>query len=769
MVSKRLAFRVRIPDELKGWVNNRLVNAHIRSVQPMALGILLNLVISLLAVWGHVSTNLLIWIAAATIIGLVQRIRLAGGLTQRRRRNPARLVWAFELNSLWLGAHAGVLVAVALPLVSGAAQLILVLSAATQLGALAYTNRTLPRAAIVHIGLIGAGLAIGLFQLGGLLPLAGIVLICAANLLEANMIQVAHKAYVDRILREREVYTTSLTVKMLLNDYEAQGSDWIFELDHEGRMVSVSDRFAASTGRKAEEMNGRAFVDLFAESSSRKELLAALESGQSRRALTLKLAGTPKGESRWWSISLRPLPPGLVSVAHFRGVISDISSEKQAEARVYRMANYDSLTELPNRLMFNASLGKLFSGEIPYSRIALLIIDCDHFKQVNDMYGHPVGDKFLRLVAARLEQTINESGLGSEGHILARLGGDEFAILLSGEDVVDQSVRLADCLVAAFAEPFIAGGHEVNSGISIGMALAPDHAISAEALMSQADIALYVAKEEGRGRWEMFQSGMDEELHRRHALARDLRTAVANGELRLFLQPLVNVETRQQTGFEALMRWQHPERGMVMPNDFIPIAEETGLIVPMGEWMIREALSEAASWNEPHSIAINLSPIQLRSPNLIPTVINALAVSGIDPGRVELEITESVLMNNSEENIVLLNQLHDLGVKVALDDFGTGYASLNYLLTFPFDKIKIDRSFVNDLESREESRAIVAAVISLANRLGMCTLAEGVEHESQLAKLREQGCEMVQGWLFGKAEPAGHYADLSKPDTRRAA
>jgi EAL domain-containing protein (putative c-di-GMP-specific phosphodiesterase class I) len=250
---------------------------------------------------------------------------------------------------------------------------------------------------------------------------------------------------------------------------------------------------------------------------------------------------------------------------------------------------------------------------------------------------------------------------------------------------------------------------------------------------------------------------MDEELHARHTLARDLRQAVAQGELKLFLQPLVDVASEAKTGYEALLRWEHPTRGMIPPDKFIPIAEETGLIVPIGEWVIREAFAEAARWPGNESIAINLSPVQFSSPNLLPVVVNALADSGVEPRRVEFEITEGVLLNNSEANIDVLCRLQALGLKIALDDFGTGYASLNYLLTFPFDKIKIDRSFVSGLATREESRAIVASVIALANRLGMCTLAEGVEEREQLDALREQGCVMVQGWLFGKAQPSEVY------------
>jgi predicted signal transduction protein with EAL and GGDEF domain len=318
-------------------------------------------------------------------------------------------------------------------------------------------------------------------------------------------------------------------------------------------------------------------------------------------------------------------------------------------------------------------------------------------------------------------------------------------------------IRLADLLIGSLDAAIVIDAHEINAGISLGIALAPHHAALKQQLMSNADIALYAAKNGGRGMWEMFAPGMDEALHARHTLARDLRHAVARGELRLFVQPLVDVATEAMTGYEALLRWEHPERGLVAPDQFIPIAEETGLIVPIGEWVIRTAIAEAARWPSGEAIAINLSPVQLSSPNLLPVIVHALAEHQVDPGRVEFEITEGVLLHNSAANIEVLNRLHALGVKIALDDFGTGYASLNYLLTFPFDKIKIDRRFISELSTREESRAIVSAVISLANELGMCTLAEGVEEADQLDELRAQGCRMVQGWLFGKALPTADY------------
>jgi diguanylate cyclase (GGDEF)-like protein len=478
------------------------------------------------------------------------------------------------------------------------------------------------------------------------------------------------------------------------------------------------------------------------------------------RGLALPLNKNMCQDDRWWSVSARAVPPSQGSIVRFRGVIADISQAKLADARVRHMAHYDGLTDLPNRTFFVSAINRQFQTMHPAKRLALLLVDVDHFKSVNDIYGHPIGDAFVKQVGQRIVQCTQTSGLGGEGHIVARLGGDEFAILMGGEDVVDHSVRLAELLVQTLAQPFTIGDHTINSSASLGIALAPDHANNAQMLQSNADIALYAAKNGGRNRWELFETGMDIAVQQRHAIERDLRIALTKNQLRLYFQPLINVETGLPTGFEALVRWEHPENGMIMPNDFIPIAESSGLIVPLGEWVIRTAMAEAVRWKDPHTIAVNLSPIQLSSANLLPTIINALAETGLDPARLEVEITESVLLNDCEANIAVLNRLHDLGVKIALDDFGTGYASLNYLRTFPFDKIKIDRSFVTELAERADCRAIVSAVISLANNLGMCTLAEGVESEEQLAALRSEGCAMVQGWLFGKAMPADHYSSL---------
>ncbi len=764
MVSNKFGSTLHVPPELQEWVTHRQVSAQLRLSGPIIAGHLLNLFMLLIVCAGSAPWAMLGFMAFWVIGHCVERYWLANGVGRAKlRQQPARMKIILEASAVSLALAFAVTLAWLMIIAPPSKLVFLATIGSTLVAAAAFTMRMLARAAMAYIAIISAGIIVGLASTGQWESVATCVLIISASGLLFRMVKIAEVSFIQRILREREAKVASETVQMLLSDFQDQGSDWLFELDRDGNMLAVSDRFAEAAGQSAEDLNGRRFDGLFERSKDRSLLVSHLAARNAFRNVAVALAGPKQADQGWWSISGRPAQGGATAQVHFRGVISDISHAKQAEARVRHMAHYDSLTELPNRMMFTSAINRMIADRRKSNRIALLMIDLDHFKSVNDMYGHPTGDAYLRATAARLLACIESSKLAGQGSIVARLGGDEFALMFVGEDAVDHATRLAQQLIDSLAQPFDVNGHVIDGGASIGIALTPDHASDATNLLSYADMALYAAKEDGRGRWEMFTPGMDAIVHQRHGIARDLRTAVANGELRLFLQPLIDVESAETRGYEALMRWEHPERGLVMPNDFIPVAEETGLIVPMGEWMIRTALTEAAKWSKPHSIAINLSPIQLRSPNLLPTIMQSLGETGIDPARIELEITESVLMNDCEANIEILNRLHALGLKIALDDFGTGYASLNYLLTFPFDKIKIDRSFVTDLDNREEAQAIVGAVIGLANQLGMCTLAEGVEHEAQLQRLRLQGCEMVQGWLFGKAMPADHYAEPELP------
>ena len=756
MVSKQAALRVVIPEELRDWVDNRLISAHIRMVRSIVLGTLLNAGVVVMALIGQIPAVYIALFASSIFAACLHRLWLAEGIERgRRRRRTVKIMAAFNWNSLWLGLTFGILCALWLPQMSAGVQLLVAVCVVSQIASAAYTVRTLPQAAKIYVAAQALGLAIGLAQLGSLTALATIAVLAMASGLLVRMAFTAHDMFVTRILSDRDLHSAARTVKLLLNEYEESGFDWLFELDDQLRLTNVSRRFAQAAGEPAEQLAGRQLATLFAPGASCDELDASLSGARPLRSLVVALDGLGEAEPRWWSISGRPSHSD--DGVHYRGVISDVTELRQAEQRAQQMAHFDALTGLPNRTQFNQALSGLFNTHQDGDHIALLLLDIDHFKSINDMHGHPVGDAFLRLFAARLTSVVSSSGLGGCQPVVARLGSDEFAIAVSGGDACDHAVRLAELLILTLSEPLVTDGTELPCAISLGIALAPFHTDQQAQLQSYADIALGAAKTGGRGNWEMFEPGMDARLHERHTLARDLRHAVSRGELRMFLQPLVDVASEKKTGYEALLRWQHPVRGLVAPDTFIPIAEETGLIVPIGEWVIRTAFAEAATWPGQEVIAINLSPVQFASPNLLPVIVNALGDSGIDPGRVEFEITEGVLLGDTEANIDILCRMQALGLKIALDDFGTGYASLNYLLSFPFDKIKIDRSFISSLSTREESRAIVASMIGLANALGMCTLAEGVEEPEQLDQLKAQGCRMVQGWLFGKALPSEEY------------
>ncbi len=425
----------------------------------------------------------------------------------------------------------------------------------------------------------------------------------------------------------------------------------------------------------------------------------------------------------------------------------DVTERHKAQARVAHMARHDSLTDLPNRTLFREKMGEgLNQVAIAGGAMAVLCFDLDNFKTVNDRLGHAAGDRLLRWVAARLKENVGEHDT------VARLGGDEFAILQRGPQP-QSAERLARRLVEIIGRPPPLESQSIHIGVSIGIAVAPDHGLDADELMKCADLALYQAKAKGRGAYQLFEPEMEEQARSRHALEHDLRGALEAGEFHLVFQPQVRLDATELTGFEALLRWKHPARGLVSPAEFIPIAEENGLIVPIGEWVLRTACATAASWPD-LTIAVNLSPVQFRSRGLVAMVTSALAEAGLPPQRLELEVTETALLDDSEATIEILHQLRALGVRVSLDDFGVGYSSLSYLRKFPFDRIKIDRSFVGTLGESPESIAIVRTIASLGAVLGVETTAEGVETIEQLDFVRECGCTAVQGYYFGRPCPA---------------
>jgi diguanylate cyclase (GGDEF)-like protein/PAS domain S-box-containing protein len=443
------------------------------------------------------------------------------------------------------------------------------------------------------------------------------------------------------------------------------------------------------------------------------------------------------------------------------GISEDIADRKRAEAQIARLAHYDPLTELPNRVLFQKHLVEALarrsrSGD----QLAVHFIDLDRFKTVNDTLGHPIGDDLLRIAAERLR------GCVREGDTVARLGGDEFAVVQTGLSDMSGATRLAERVVEAMAAPFDLQGHQVVIGASVGVSAAPSDGDDADELLKKADMALYRAKADGRGAFHFFERAMDEQLQARRALELDLRRALHEGEFQLYYQPLYHLGDDRVTGCEALLRWNHPERGMVSPADFIPLAEEIGLIVQLGEWVLREACAEAARWPDHVRLAVNLSPAQFRDRGLVRTVVSALAASGLPAERLELEITESVLLQDNAANMAMLHDLKALGVRISMDDFGTGYSSLSYLRSFPFDKIKIDQTFVRDILEDSDALAIIKAVLDLGSSLGIVTTAEGVETVEQLNALRDQGCAEIQGYFISRPAPASEIARMLNVEAR---
>jgi diguanylate cyclase (GGDEF)-like protein len=416
------------------------------------------------------------------------------------------------------------------------------------------------------------------------------------------------------------------------------------------------------------------------------------------------------------------------------------------------MARHDTLTGLPNRVLFHERLEQAIEqSDHAAGRghgCAVLCLDLDHFKLINDTLGHTVGDGLLRAVAGRLRACVREVDT------VARLNGDEFAVIQHSVEGPLEAERLAGRILAVFGDAFSIDGHDIVVGISIGVTVAPNDGAASDKLLKNADIALYLAKSESRGAVRFFEPEMDARIQRRRLMEMDLRGAVERNEFALYYQPLIDLAADGVAGFEALIRWRHPVRGLVPPSDFIPLAEETGMIVAIGDWALRTACLEAATWPDDISVAVNLSSVQFKRGDLVRSVSTALALSGLPPERLELEITESVLLLDSAATLRVLHALHAMGIVVALDDFGTGYSSLSYLRSFPFGKIKIDQSFVRDMLSNRESVSIIRAVTGLGESLGMKTTAEGVETQAQLDRLRQEGCTEVQGYLFSRPKPA---------------
>ena len=541
--------------------------------------------------------------------------------------------------------------------------------------------------------------------------------------------------------------------KMLLDTALENMSQGLCMFDAGGRILLFNKNYTTMTAQADEDLRGRSLLDILEE---------------------LKAAGRWEGEPGEFFAKLvadSQAGRGATRVVHQRGrairivdqpmkgggwvaTFEDITEWEQAQAQISHMARHDALTNLPNRTLFREELEQALSMVKPADQLAVLCLDLDHFKKINDTLGHPIGDALLSQVAARLRQCVGPNDT------VARLGGDEFAVVQFCRGCDPSAVSaLASHIVEALAAPYEINGHQLMIGVSIGISLAPEDGDNPDALLKNADLALYRAKADGRGTYRFFEAGMDARAQARRLLELDLRLALQRNEFEVHYQPIRDIGSEEIVVCEALVRWKHPLRGLIGPNQFIPLAEENGLIIKLGEWVLRTACRDASRWSTA-CVAVNLSPAQFKNPDLVATVKSALRDSGLPASRLELEITESVLLQNSDATRIILHELRALGLKISLDDFGTGYSSLSYLRSFPFDKIKIDRSFVSELESSNDSLAIVRAVTGLGKSLGIVTTAEGVETAAQLEMLSREGCTQAQGYLISKPRPIAEVEDM---------
>ncbi|WP_294330370.1 GGDEF and EAL domain-containing protein [uncultured Sphingomonas sp.] len=628
------------------------------------------------------------------------------------------------------------------------------------LTATAMTIGVLPLASLSFIGILGLTCTLTLILVGSPLLAGAAVLLTLLLGTGAH-----HRARSLVLLRANQIALAERdqTVSLLLREFEDTGSDWLWEIDAQRRVVRASPRLAASRGLDPATLAGMPFLQLLAG--------PAWESGRFTpefHALAERLKGREPfadlavpieidGEWRWWQMSASPKFDERGAFSGFRGVNSDITEQRRATEQIHRMARFDALTGLPNRLHINEALAAAMAESDKWGgRCAFMMIDLDRFKAVNDTLGHPVGDRLLQHVAKRLRQLV------SENEMIGRLGGDEFAVVVRDARDSGRVERLAQGIIDAVSQPYALDQHTLYIGASVGLAIAPLDGRTAETLVRSADLALYRSKDKGGGVFHAYEPELHAAAEERRVLEIALRAAVDKGQMQLAYQPVVNARSGGLIGFEALLRWTHPEFGAIPPSKFIPLAEEARLIGAIGEWVLRTACHEAAHWEEPARIAINVSPEQLHNPAFATLVAETLAESGLAPDRLELEVTESVFLREGTAAVRVLEQILDLGVRLSLDDFGTGYSSLGYLTHTRFSSIKIDRGFVQSAaRGTREAIAIIRAVVALAESLNMATTAEGVETEVEHQMVQALGCTRAQGFYFGRPLPVAEVRALA--------
>jgi diguanylate cyclase (GGDEF)-like protein/PAS domain S-box-containing protein len=610
----------------------------------------------------------------------------------------------------------------------------------------------LPLATLSFLGILGTSIAVMLLILTGPLLAAAALLFTVLLMLGCF---VRGKSLVVIRAGEISLAERDETVSLLLREFEENSADWLWETDAQRRIVRASPRFAHSVGLDPLAVNGMPFLQVLAGptweagnfAAGLRTLADKLKGREAFRDLLLPVQ--VQGVERWWEIAASPRFDERGGFIGFRGVGSDVTEQRASADKINKMARFDTLTGLPNRLLINEALARAMAEADKWgSRCAFMMIDLDRFKAINDTLGHPIGDRLLGRVSERLNQLITDN------ETIGRLGGDEFAVVMRDASDSARVEKLAQAIIATLSKPYELDQHTLYIGASIGVATGPRDGRTAEMLIRSADLALYRSKDAGGGTFHCYEPQLHVQAEERRVLEMALRKALQNDEMHLNYQPVVAADTGELTGFEALLRWTHPEFGNISPVKFVPLAEDARLIAPIGEWVLRTACEEATRWNHPVRVAVNVSPEQLHNPAFVAVVASALAQSGLPADRLELEVTESVFMKEGTCAIQVLEKILDMGVRLSLDDFGTGYSSLGYLSRTRFSSIKIDRSFVQGAsQGVPEAIAIIRAVVALAQSLGMATTAEGVETEAEHLMVQDLGCSKVQGYYFGRPLP----------------
>jgi diguanylate cyclase (GGDEF)-like protein/PAS domain S-box-containing protein len=609
-----------------------------------------------------------------------------------------------------------------------------------------------PLGAIIYLALIGLSAVITL-SLAGHFHLAGAAILLVG--IVGFGVATRAQAFLRGAVAEEGMAERNEVVSLLLREFEENEADWLWQVDTNRKIRSASPRFAFALGCEPADVEGKPFLQLIAGPAwttgqfptSLHDLAERLKERDSFSNLLVKVM--INNDYRWWELSGTPMLDERGRHLGFRGVGSDVTEQRKSSEKIAYLARYDTLTELPNRLMLNESLGEAMRYAKQWrSRCAFLMLDLDRFKAVNDSLGHLVGDRLLAQVSARLKETLTEN------EMVGRLGGDEFAVVIRDATDSEQVEQVARKIIHRLSQPYEVDHHTLFVGASVGSAIAPGDGKSVEELMRNADLALYRAKDLGGGEHCRYEPSLHRSAEERRKLELSLRKALEREEMTLAFQPVVDANTEDIVSFEALLRWNSSEHGSVSPAKFVPLAEDTRLIVPIGIWVLEQACIEAANWPKRTKVNVNVSPEQLIEPDFAASVVRALAMSGLDASRLEIEVTESIFLRDADVARVALEEVMALGCQVALDDFGTGYSSLGYLRKLQFSTIKVDRSFVQGAaQGSKESIAIIRAVIAMADSLEMTTTAEGVEDAEEAELIRKLGCTKIQGYYFGRPMP----------------